>query len=123
MSGNNIVPTRPLGSFGLRSPAQIIGCLGLNQVEDGVAKIIKEGQPLGLNFLDTSDIYGPFKNEESIGKATKGKKVLVSSKFGIVKDKDGSFKVDASAAYTKKACDASLKRLKTQSLELYYLHR
>eukprot|EP00878_Enallax_costatus_P012635 GHUV01013198.1.p1 GENE.GHUV01013198.1~~GHUV01013198.1.p1 ORF type:complete len:201 (+),score=55.54 GHUV01013198.1:256-858(+) len=79
---------------------------------------------LGVNFLDTSDIYGPFTNEELVGKAIKGNrsKYIVATKCGIVKTEQGLI-FDGSRKHVREACEASLRRLGTDYIDLYYLHR
>ncbi len=90
-------------------------------------KVIHRSIELGITFLDTSDIYGPFKNEELVGKALKGKrdKVTLATKFGILRDPSDPSKrgFNGKPEYVKSACDASLKRLGVDVIDLYYLHR
>jgi aryl-alcohol dehydrogenase-like predicted oxidoreductase len=82
---------------------------------------------LGINFLDTADVYGPYKNEELVGRAIKGKrdKVVLATKFGIVRDPSNpnARGVNGKPDYVKKACEASLKRLGIDTIDLYYQHR
>jgi len=81
---------------------------------------------LGINFLDTADVYGPLKNEELLGKFLKGKRdrVVLATKFGIVRGSDPSSRgVNGKPEYVKAACDASLRRLGTDHIDLYYQHR
>jgi aryl-alcohol dehydrogenase-like predicted oxidoreductase len=81
---------------------------------------------LGLTFLDTADMYGPFKNERLVGKALAGRrdKVIVATKFGNVRGEDGSWQgISGKPEYVKKACDASLSRLGIDHIDLYYQHR
>jgi aryl-alcohol dehydrogenase-like predicted oxidoreductase len=81
---------------------------------------------LGVDFFDTADMYGPFKNEELVGRALKGKrdKVIVATKFGNVRGTDGSFRgVNGSPEYVRSCIDASLKRLGMDYVDLYYQHR
>jgi aryl-alcohol dehydrogenase-like predicted oxidoreductase len=82
---------------------------------------------LGINFLDTADIYGPFKNEELVGKAIKGKRerVVLATKFGIVRDpaNPNVRGVNGKADYVKRSCEASLRRLGVETIDLYYQHR
>jgi aryl-alcohol dehydrogenase-like predicted oxidoreductase len=82
---------------------------------------------LGINFLDTSDVYGPHTNEELVGKAIKGHrdKVFLATKFGIVRDPANPEKrgVDGSPAYVRNSVDSSLKRLGIETIDLYYQHR
>jgi aryl-alcohol dehydrogenase-like predicted oxidoreductase len=82
---------------------------------------------LGVNFLDTADVYGPFKNEELVGRAIKGKReqVVLATKFGIVRDPSNPNVrgVNGKADYVKKSCEGSLKRLGVEHIDLYYQHR
>jgi aryl-alcohol dehydrogenase-like predicted oxidoreductase len=81
---------------------------------------------LGIDFFDTADMYGPFKNEELLGKALKGKRdgVIVATKFGNVRGTDGSFRgINGSPEYVRSCIDASLKRLDIDHVDLYYQHR
>jgi len=81
---------------------------------------------LGINFLDTADVYGPYKNEELLGKFLKGKRnrVVLATKFGIVRGSDPQSRgVNGKPEYVKSACDASLRRLGTDHIDLYYQHR
>jgi aryl-alcohol dehydrogenase-like predicted oxidoreductase len=82
---------------------------------------------LGVNFLDTADVYGPFKNEELVGRAIKGKReqVVLATKFGIVRDPSNPNVrgVNGKADYVKKSCEGSLKRLGVERIDLYYQHR
>jgi len=81
---------------------------------------------LGINFLDTADVYGPYKNEELLGKFLKGKRdrVVLATKFGIVRGPDPNSRgVSGKPEYVKSACDASLRRLGTDHIDLYYQHR
>jgi aryl-alcohol dehydrogenase-like predicted oxidoreductase len=81
---------------------------------------------LGITFLDTADMYGPFRNEELVGKAIAGRrdKVVIATKFGNVRSEDGAYLgINGSPEYVRKACDASLRRLKVDVIDLYYQHR
>ncbi len=82
---------------------------------------------LGINFLDTADIYGPYKNEELVGRAIKGKrdKIVLATKFGIVRDPaNPSVRgVNGKPEYVRRSCEASLKRLGVETIDLYYQHR
>ena len=81
---------------------------------------------LGVNFLDTADMYGPFKNEELVGRAIKGRrdKVVLATKFGNMRGEDGSFLgVNGRPEYVRQACEASLRRLDVEVIDLYYQHR
>jgi aryl-alcohol dehydrogenase-like predicted oxidoreductase len=82
---------------------------------------------LGINFLDTADVYGPYKNEELVGKAIRGKrdKLIIATKFGIVRDPANpqARGVSGKPDYIRKACEGSLKRLRIDYIDLYYQHR
>jgi len=125
------LPTRSLGSD-LTVSAVGLGCMGMSEfygrpVEeaDGIATI-RGALDLGVTFLDTADMYGPFTNEVLVGKAIAGRRdeVVLATKFGNVRGEDGSRGgIDGSPAYVKKACDASLQRLGVDVIDLYYDHR
>jgi aryl-alcohol dehydrogenase-like predicted oxidoreductase len=90
-------------------------------------RVIHRALDLGITFLDTADMYGPFKNEELVGKAIRGKRgsVTLATKFGIVRDANDAMKrsVNGKPEYVRSACDASLRRLDVDVIDLYYLHR
>ncbi|KAF8068168.1 aldo-keto reductase 2 [Scenedesmus sp. PABB004] len=127
------VPARPLGSQGLVASAQGLGCMGMTYSyttkagwggdEESVATIHR-ALDLGVTMLDTSDIYGPFTNEELVGKAIAGRRerFVVATKCGIVKT-DSGLVFDGSRAHVRAACEASLRRLGTDYIDLFYLHR
>lgn len=116
----------------LRVSALGLGCMGMSDFYVGGSEAesletISYALDTGLNFLDTADMYGTGTNEELVGRAIKGKrdKVVLATKFGIRRDKGnaGYFGVDGSPAYVRQACDASLKRLGVETIDLYYQHR
>lgn len=117
------LPRRPLGKQGMQAPAQIVGCLGLEDA--GAAALIKAAKTVATAFFDTADVYGPHRNEEMLAKVLKGKgdKFQVATKFGFVPGPSGALSLDGSPAHARKACDASLQRLKVKCIDLYYLHR
>jgi len=109
-----------------------LGCMGMSEFygprDDGESiKTLAHALDIGVNFWDTADVYGPYTNEELVGKALKGnrQKITLATKFGIVRDPANpqSRGFNGSAAYVKSACEASLKRLQTDVIDLYYLHR
>src|SRR6202047_3091371 len=79
----------------------------------------------GVNFLDTADIYGPYTNEELVGRALRGRRdaVFLATKFGFVRDNPAASAVDGRPERVRQACEASLKRLQVAHIDLYYLHR
>jgi aryl-alcohol dehydrogenase-like predicted oxidoreductase len=94
--------------------------------ESGSLQVLDRALELGCTFLDTSDAYGPFTNEQLLGRALAGRReqVVLATKFGNVRSADGTFlKVNGDPAYVPRACDASLKRLGVDYIDLYYLHR
>jgi len=121
---------RTLGQ-GLEVSAQGLGCMGMSEfygTGDDTESIatIHEALDAGVDFLDTADMYGPFKNEELVGRAIKGRRddVVLATKFGNQRDADGSFiRINGTAQYVVEACDASLRRLGVDVIDLYYQHR
>lgn len=122
---------RPLGSQGLHVSAMGLGCMGMSEFyghgeEQASILTIHRALDLGINFLDTADMYGPYTNEELVGKAIKGKRasVVLATKFGIVRGADPSQRgANGKPEYVKASCEGSLKRLQTEVIDLYYLHR
>ncbi len=108
-----------------------LGCMGMSEFYGGATdensiRVLHRALELGMNFFDTADMYGPFHNEELLGRALADRResAVVATKFGIRRGTDGSFVgLDGSPAYARQACEASLARLGAETLDLYYLHR
>ncbi|MGD9234943.1 MAG: aldo/keto reductase [Desulfobacterales bacterium] len=122
---------RTLGKQGPTVSAMGLGCMGMSEFygstnEEQSIRTIHQALDWGINFLDTADMYGTGHNEELVGRAIKDRrdKVVLATKFGNVRGPDGSFKgVNGKPSYVKEACDASLKRLGVNVIDLYYQHR
>ncbi|HTU00323.1 MAG TPA: aldo/keto reductase, partial [Candidatus Sulfotelmatobacter sp.] len=121
---------RVLGKSGLEVSAIGLGCMGMSPVygdpeEAESLATLQRAIDLGVNFLDTSDMYGNGHNEELVGRAIAGRRdrVVLATKFGNIRRPDGTMDVNGRPEYVAQACEASLKRLKVPSVDLYYLHR
>ena len=120
---------RKLGE--LTVSAQGLGCMGMSEFygtadEDEAIATIHRALELGVNFLDTADMYGPFTNERLVGRAIEGRRdeVVLATKFGNERREDGSWVgVNGKPDYVHRACDASLERLGVDVIDLYYQHR
>ncbi len=124
--------TRYLGHAGLEVSAQGLGCMGMSEFYgpgDDAESIatIHRALDLGIFFLDTADVYGPHKNEELVRRAIKGRRddVVLATKFGIVRDpkNPNARGVSGKPEYVRQACEASLRRLGVETIDLYYQHR
>ena len=122
---------RTLGTPGLGVSEIGLGCMGMSEFygpssEAESISTIHRALELGIDFLDTADIYGPFKNEELVGKAIRDRRdrVVIATKFGNVRNAQGqSLGIRGDPEYVRQACDASLKRLGVDHIDLYYQHR
>jgi aryl-alcohol dehydrogenase-like predicted oxidoreductase len=123
--------TRILGDQGLKVSAIGLGCMGMSEFygradEDEAIRTIHRALDLGVTFLDTADMYGPFTNERLVGRAIAGRReeVVIATKFGNERLEDGTrVGINGSPEYVRRACDASLERLGVDYIDLYYQHR
>src|SRR5262244_980524 len=130
MDGTTIAERRRLGKAGPEVSAIGLGCMSLSGVygtsDDGAGiRLIHRAIELGVDHFDSSDMYGWGQNEELLGRALKGRRngVVIASKFGQTRRPGGANGVDGTPAYIAQACEASLKRLGVDVIDLYYQHR
>jgi aryl-alcohol dehydrogenase-like predicted oxidoreductase len=122
---------RKLGTGGLEVPGMGLGCMGMSDFygardDQESINVIHRALELGINFLDTADMYGPLTNEVLVGKAIalRREEVVVATKFGILRSEDAGFRgVCGRPEYVRSACDGSLRRLGIETIDLYYQHR
>ncbi|NMF61062.1 aldo/keto reductase [Pseudanabaena yagii] len=123
--------TRKLGNQGLEVSALGLGCMGMSEFygsgdEQEAIATIHHALDLGVNFLDTADMYGPFINERLVGRAIKDRRdrVIIATKFGNVRSAEGGWLgINGKPEYVRQSCDASLQRLGVDVIDLYYQHR
>jgi aryl-alcohol dehydrogenase-like predicted oxidoreductase len=128
---DNPIECRTLGAHGPRVSSIGLGCMGMSEFygtadEKESVAAIHHAIDMGITFFDTADMYGPFKNEELLGKAIDGKRhgVVLATKFGIVRTSDSGYRgVNGRPEYVKASCEASMKRLGVDHIDLYYQHR
>ena len=123
---------KPLGVQGLKASEIGLGCMGMSEFygagnDEESIKTLHRAIELGITFWDTADMYGPYKNEELVGKALKGQrdKITLATKFGIMRDPNDPTRrgINGKPEYVKSSCEGSLKRLGVDTIDLYYLHR
>jgi len=125
------IQTRPLGGEGLEVSELGLGCMGMSYgygeaaPEDRAIETIHRALDLGVTFFDTAEMYGPYLNEELLGRALAGRRddCVIATKFGVTANDDGSESFDGSPANVRRSLEGSLRRLGTDHVDLYYQHR
>ena len=131
MRNSTLIEKRKLGGSDLMVSAIGLGCMGMSEFygtadEAESLATLNRALDIGLNFFDTSNIYGPYKNERLLSKVVSKRRdeVVLATKFGIHRTEDGQFvRLNGEPDYVRSACDASLKRLGVDTIDLYYQHR
>jgi len=122
---------RKLGNQGLEVSTLGLGCMGMSEFygphqDEASVEVIHRALDLGLDFLDTADMYGPFTNEMLVGRALRGRRssVILATKFGNQREPDGRWiGINGRPEYVRACCEASLRRLQVEQIDLYYQHR
>jgi aryl-alcohol dehydrogenase-like predicted oxidoreductase len=126
-----MIRTHKLGDSDLDVSVLGLGCMGMSEFygtadETESVRVLHRALESGMNFFDTADMYGPFRNEQLLSRAMAGRwdQAVIATKFGIVRDVDGGFGgINGSPEYARQACEGSLRRLGVDTIDLYYLHR
>jgi aryl-alcohol dehydrogenase-like predicted oxidoreductase len=126
-----MIRTHRLGDSDLDLSVIGLGCMGMSEFygtadEAESVRVMHRALELGVNFFDTADMYGPFRNEKLVGRALADRRdqVVIATKFGNMRDADGSFLgINGTPEYVRSACEASLSRLGVETIDLYYQHR
>jgi aryl-alcohol dehydrogenase-like predicted oxidoreductase len=126
-----MIRTHKLGNSDLDVSVLGFGCMGMSEFygtadETESVRVLHRALELGMNFFDTADMYGPFRNEQLLSRAMAGRwdQAVIATKFGIVRDADGGFGgINGTPEYVREACEGSLRRLGVDAIDLYYLHR
>jgi aryl-alcohol dehydrogenase-like predicted oxidoreductase len=126
-----MIRTHRLGNSDLNLSVIGLGCMGMSEFygpadEAESVRVMHRALELGVNFLDTADMYGPFRNEKLVGRALADRRdqAVIATKFGNVREADGSFLgINGTPEYVRSACEASLSRLGVETIDLYYQHR
>jgi aryl-alcohol dehydrogenase-like predicted oxidoreductase len=126
-----MIRTHRLGNSDLEVSVLGLGCMGMSEFygtadEAESVRVMHRAEELGINFFDTADMYGPFRNEQLVGRvlADRRDRVVIATKFGNMRDADGGFLgINGTPEYVQRACEDSLSRLGVETIDLYYQHR